>query len=98
MIHLQIYHREENTLHSYIDGFDVKHSNWMRYVNPAHTSEQQNLVACQVDLDIYFYTIKTIPPDSELLVWYCTEFANRLSQTEAEEERALASELLITCD
>ncbi|XP_077538527.1 PR domain zinc finger protein 1 isoform X2 [Haemaphysalis longicornis] len=63
----------------YVDGFDVAKANWMRYVNPAYSSENQNLVACQVKQDIYFYTIKPIYPNQELLVWYCREFAERLS-------------------
>ncbi len=29
--------------------------------------------------DIYFFTIRTIPKDEELLVWYCKEFAERLN-------------------
>ena len=28
---------------------------------------------------IYFYTIKPILPNTELLVWYCKEFATRLN-------------------
>ncbi|XP_070569003.1 PR domain zinc finger protein 1-like isoform X2 [Ptychodera flava] len=69
---------KDNEFQHYVDGFDVNESNWMRYVNPAHTSEQQNLVACQYGMDIYFYTIKPVEKDSELLVWYCKEFAERL--------------------
>jgi hypothetical protein len=30
-------------------------------------------------MNIYFYTIKPILPNQELLVWYCREFAERLS-------------------
>ncbi|XP_013782728.1 PR domain zinc finger protein 1-like, partial [Limulus polyphemus] len=63
----------------YIDGYNVSKSNWMRYVNPAYSSESQNLVACQVRQQIYFYTIKQIAPKQELLVWYSKEFANRLN-------------------
>jgi len=63
----------------YIDGFDVSKANWMRYVNPAYSSESQNLVACQVKQHIYFYTIKPVMPNQELLVWYCKEFAERLN-------------------
>ncbi|XP_023223820.1 PR domain zinc finger protein 1-like isoform X2 [Centruroides sculpturatus] len=63
----------------YIDGFDVTKANWMRYVNPAYSSEKQNLVACQVDQQIYFYTVRPILPNQELLVWYCREFAERLN-------------------
>lgn len=67
------------TDYHYVDGFDVMKANWMRYVNPAYSSENQNLVACQVNEQIYFYTIKPILPNQELLVWYCREFAERLN-------------------
>ncbi|XP_042309867.1 PR domain zinc finger protein 1 [Sceloporus undulatus] len=62
----------------FIDGFNEEKSNWMRYVNPAHSVQDQNLAACQNGMDIYFYTIKPIPPGQELLVWYCRDFAERL--------------------
>lgn len=64
-------------LHHILDGLNEERSNWMRYVNPACTVEEQNLVACQSGLDIYFYTIKPLQPGQELLVWYCPEFARR---------------------
>ncbi|XP_072036675.1 PR domain zinc finger protein 1-like isoform X2 [Amphiura filiformis] len=64
----------------YIDGFDAERSNWMRHVNPASSSGDQNLVACQYKTDIYFYTIKPVQKGQELLVWYCREFAQRLEQ------------------
>lgn len=50
----------------------------MRYVNPACSSPEQNLVACQNGRDIYFYTIRPVEPNQELLVWYSQEFAQRL--------------------
>ncbi|KAI4480061.1 hypothetical protein M0804_010422 [Polistes exclamans] len=70
---------KNNELFYYIDGYDVQKSNWMRYVNPAYSSESQNLIACQYKMNIYFYTIKPILPNQELLVWYCREFAERLN-------------------
>lgn len=51
----------------------------MRYVNPAHSAREQNLAACQNGMNIYFYTIKPIPANQELLVWYCRDFAERLN-------------------
>uniref|UniRef100_UPI00398E9BAC PR domain zinc finger protein 1-like n=1 Tax=Pristiophorus japonicus TaxID=55135 RepID=UPI00398E9BAC len=66
-------------LHHFLDGYNLCKSNWMRYVNPAHSAEEQNLVACQNGTDIYFYTVKPIPPSNELLVWYSREFAERLN-------------------
>ncbi|XP_034018448.1 PR domain zinc finger protein 1 [Thalassophryne amazonica] len=67
----------EGRLHHILDGLNEERSNWMRYVNPACAVEEQNLVACQNGLDIYFYTIKPLQPGQELLVWYCPEFAQR---------------------
>ncbi|RXN02034.1 PR domain zinc finger protein 1 [Acipenser ruthenus] len=40
--------------------------------------QEQNLAACQNGMNIYFYTVKPIPANQELLVWYCPEFAERL--------------------
>ncbi|XP_038617122.1 PR domain zinc finger protein 1 [Tachyglossus aculeatus] len=65
-------------LHHFIDGFNEDKSNWMRYVNPAHSGQEQNLSACQNGMNIYFYTIKPIPASQELLVWYSQDFAERL--------------------
>ncbi|XP_068903712.1 PR domain zinc finger protein 1 isoform X1 [Tenebrio molitor] len=70
---------KDNELYYYIDGYDTSKANWMRYVNPAYSSESQNLIACQYKMNIYFYTIKPILPNQELLVWYCREFAERLN-------------------
>ncbi|KAM6180487.1 PR domain zinc finger protein 1 isoform 1-T1 [Erethizon dorsatum] len=72
----RIYSRGE--LHHFIDGFNEEKSNWMRYVNPAYSAREQNLAACQNGMNIYFYTIKPIPANQELLVWYCRDFAERL--------------------
>ncbi|KAK3926785.1 B lymphocyte-induced maturation protein 1-like protein, partial [Frankliniella fusca] len=70
---------KEDELFYYIDGYDVNKSNWMRFVNPAYSSASQNLIACQYKMNIYFYTIRPILPNQELLVWYCREFAQRLN-------------------
>ncbi|XP_040920068.1 PR domain zinc finger protein 1 [Toxotes jaculatrix] len=67
----------EGHLHHILDGLNEERSNWMRYVNPACSVEEQNLVACQSGLEIYFYTIKPLQLGQELLVWYCPEFAQR---------------------
>ncbi|KAL2084506.1 hypothetical protein ACEWY4_020024 [Coilia grayii] len=68
----------EGKFHHFVDGLNEEKSNWMRYVNPAHSEQEQNLAACQNGMSIYFYTVKAIPAEQELLVWYCPEFARRL--------------------
>lgn len=65
-------------LHHFIDGYNVQKSNWMRYVNPARSTSEQNMVACQNGRDIYFYTVRPVETKQELLVWYSPEFAQRL--------------------
>lgn len=73
---LQIY--VDGEFHHFVDGLDESRSNWMRYVNPAHSAAEQNLAACQNGMEIYFYTVKPVPAGAELLVWYCHDFARRL--------------------
>ncbi|XP_036931704.1 PR domain zinc finger protein 1a isoform X2 [Acanthopagrus latus] len=68
----------DGEFHHFVDGLDETRSNWMRYVNPAHSAAEQNLAACQNGMEIYFYTVKPIPAGAELLVWYCHDFARRL--------------------
>uniref|UniRef100_A0A8C8D357 PR domain zinc finger protein 1 n=1 Tax=Oncorhynchus tshawytscha TaxID=74940 RepID=A0A8C8D357_ONCTS len=75
----RIYNR--GRLYHFIDGYDVRSSNWMRYVNPARSLSEQNLVACQNGRDVYFYTIRPVEANQELLVWYSQEFAGRLHLT-----------------
>lgn len=73
---LQIF--ADGDFHHFVDGLDETRSNWMRYVNPAHSAAEQNLAACQNGMEVYFYTVKPVPAGAELLVWYCHDFARRL--------------------
>ena len=50
----------------------------MRFVKPTNSRDTQNLVACQIREDILFFAIRDIPKDTELLVWYCREFEQRM--------------------
>ncbi|XP_045118744.1 transcriptional activator GLI3-like isoform X2 [Portunus trituberculatus] len=84
---VEVYRGDE--LYYYIDGYDTSRANWMRYVNPAYSSDSQNLIACQYKSNIYFYTIKPILPNQELLVWYCKEFATRLNYPLTGEQMLL---------
>ncbi|KAM9383688.1 PR domain zinc finger protein 1 [Pholidichthys leucotaenia] len=80
-------------LQHFIDGYDVHRSNWMRFVNPARSLAEQNLVACQNSRDIYFYTIRPVEPKQELLVWYSQEFAQRLcSQQEDIKHKSMSTD------
>nr|XP_020453339.1 PR domain zinc finger protein 1-like isoform X2 [Monopterus albus] len=79
-------------LQNFLDGYDIHKSNWMRYVNPARSLAEQNLVACQNGRDIYFYTIRPVEPKQELLVWYSQEFAQRLcSQQDVSKHKYMSA-------
>lgn len=77
---------QDNEVCQYMDVSDTSRSNWMHYVNFSYSSGQQNLIACQIDYNIYFYTIKPIPPNTEILVWYSREYAERLNIPRTGEE------------
>jgi len=52
----------------YIDADEEDHCNWMMFVRPASNLAEQNLVAYQHGVDIYFTVIKNIEPRQELKV------------------------------
>ncbi|CRL06618.1 CLUMA_CG019499, isoform A [Clunio marinus] len=74
----------------YLDGSDNSHANWMRFVASAYNMKVMNLVACQHQEHIYFYTIRDIMPNEELMVWYCRDFAKRMGY-DIDPERATYS-------
>uniref|UniRef100_A0AC35GW04 SET domain-containing protein n=1 Tax=Panagrolaimus sp. PS1159 TaxID=55785 RepID=A0AC35GW04_9BILA len=61
-----------------IDTTNCKKSNWLKFVRMAKSRSEQNLIACQIENDIFFYTIKSIVPNSELLFWYSKEYAQKV--------------------
>ncbi|OQV19336.1 PR domain zinc finger protein 1 [Hypsibius exemplaris] len=69
---------KDGRLSHVIDAYDLQKSNWMRFVQPSNSQHTQNLVACQTGMDINFYAIRDITPDTELMVWYCREFGQRM--------------------
>lgn len=49
----------------------------------ARDPRSYNVVACQIKNSIYFYTSQTIEADTELVVWYCKQYEDRLFQERA---------------
>ena len=77
MIYFQIFEDNDKPSH-FIDAEDTSTSNWMRYVNCARNEEEQNLLAFQFHGQIYYRTIKPVPPNTELLVFYGEEYGKEL--------------------
>ena len=61
-----------------VDTQNPSKSNWMRSARMARNKDEQNLVACQFDNDIYFYSIKNIVPNTELLFWFSREYSQKI--------------------
>ncbi|XP_063636046.1 putative histone-lysine N-methyltransferase PRDM6 [Cydia splendana] len=74
---IKLYDRNNKPSHV-VDASDGNNSNWMRYVNCARRYSEQNLVAFQYQGELYYRTVKIVPRFTELLVFYGSEFANRL--------------------
>jgi len=61
-----------------VDGRDPHRSNWLRFINCASSVDSQNMTAVQTAGDIYYRTVQTIEPNTELLVWYGDDYAAEL--------------------
>jgi len=73
---VQIY--KQGRITHWVDGRDTSRSNWLRYINCASSVESQNMTAFQTGGDIYYRTVQTIRPNTELLVWYGDDYAAEL--------------------
>ncbi|XP_034305780.2 PR domain zinc finger protein 14 [Magallana gigas] len=60
---------EEGKLSHFIDGRGTT-GGWMSFVNCARYAQEQNMIAVQIEGDIYYEVCKDIPNGTELLVWY----------------------------
>ena len=76
----------------------------MAFVNGARFSGEQNLVAVQIDSQIYYQACKEIKRGDELLVWYDDDYMQfmgiPISLKEVPEESPLQkteSKLLMLC-
>uniref|UniRef100_A0A096M3H0 PR/SET domain 2 n=1 Tax=Poecilia formosa TaxID=48698 RepID=A0A096M3H0_POEFO len=70
-----------------IDATDPLKGNWLRYVNWARSSEEQNLFPLEINRAIYYKVLRPIGPGEELLVWYTVEDNPEITAA-LEEERA----------
>lgn len=65
----------------YIDAASPAKSNWLRYVNCARNVHEENLKPIICDGLVFYMTSKDVEPDTELLVWYGTEYGKHLGIT-----------------
>ncbi|CDQ83202.1 unnamed protein product [Oncorhynchus mykiss] len=70
-----------------VDARDPMKGNWLRYVNWAHSTQEQNLFPMEINRAIYYKVLRPIGPGEELLVWYNGEDNPEITAA-LEEERA----------
>ncbi|KAK2861963.1 hypothetical protein Q5P01_001496 [Channa striata] len=70
-----------------VDATDPMKGNWLRYVNWAHSSKEQNLFPLEINRAIYYKVLRPIEPGEELLVWSTVEDNPEITAA-LEEERA----------
>ncbi|XP_034540547.1 PR domain zinc finger protein 2 isoform X2 [Notolabrus celidotus] len=70
-----------------VDATDPMKGNWLRYVNWARSSEEQNLFPLEINRAIHYKVLRPIGPGEELLVWYTVEDNPEITAA-LEEERA----------
>ncbi|KAM9408184.1 PR domain zinc finger protein 2 [Pholidichthys leucotaenia] len=73
-----------------VDATDPMKGNWLRYVNWARSSKEQNLFPLEINRAIYYKVLRPIGPGEELLVWYTVEDNPEITAA-LEEERASLS-------
>ncbi|CAG2244594.1 unnamed protein product [Mytilus edulis] len=67
----------------YVDNIDISDEdkcNWMMFVRPARNTAEQNVVVYQQDEHIFFVSIKPIPSNTEIKVWYSAEYAEMMDK------------------
>ncbi|KAE8748173.1 hypothetical protein FOCC_FOCC005176 [Frankliniella occidentalis] len=69
--------REGKATHC-VDALDMATSNWMRFVNCARHSGEENLYPYQYKGHLYYRVVRDIPPNTELLVWYGDSYGREL--------------------
>ncbi|CAB1353411.1 unnamed protein product [Coregonus sp. 'balchen'] len=70
-----------------VDATDPMKGNWLRYVNWARSTQEQNLFPMEINRAIYYKVLQPIGPGEELLVWYNWEDNPEITAA-LEEERA----------
>ena len=58
-----------------LDVSSEEESNWMRFIRPATSEQEQNLILHEVSGQLYFTSTREIPPEEELKVWYSEQYS-----------------------
>jgi len=59
---------------------------WVPYVQAARDVDEQNMEAVIDDGQLYFRVCRTVPANSELLIWYSDKLAARIGVPELRDD------------
>ena len=65
-------------IYYYLDAYDEKTSNWLRYINCSRYKREENVFMQQCYDAPHYVTNKDIYPGQELLVYYGDDYATSL--------------------
>ena len=60
-----------------LDVSSEDESNWMRFIRPAQTEEEQNMIMTEVNGNLFFVTNRVVNFGEELKVWYSEQYATQ---------------------
>ena len=69
-----------------LDVTNEETSNWMRYVRPAGSPQEHNILIDQDGEHLFFTTSKVIGPRQELRVWYSPHYAKEWGLSAVQDE------------
>ena len=74
-----------------LDVSREEEANWMKFIRPAESEADQNLLLNETNGQIYFTSTRNIVSEEELRVWYSEEYANSysLSITPTKQEQSV---------
>ncbi len=70
--------RRDGEITHYIDGYNLDTSSWLRFINCARNSAEENVLVAECKGKIYYLTYKDVYPGQELLVYYGDNYATLL--------------------
>ena len=69
-----------------LDVSSEEESNWMRFIRPATSGAEQNLILHEVSGQLYFTSTREIKSEEELKVWYSEQYSAQHSLPPTPEE------------
>ena len=78
-----------------LDATDEDECNWMCLVGVARCSSDQNCMAVQIGVDIFYLATREIPRGEELLVWYAPHYAKKVGRSSEPDGATVGEDIVV---